>query len=115
MQTYETLVITRREAKAFYSALSDALAGPEETVGHLLTTDFEKLPEQLKEYQKETVTITTGSFWGIWKTITRNEIEWTFTRIEAIKILTILRRELSKKVNKRISVTQSWLRVAPLF
>ncbi|WP_107334094.1 hypothetical protein [Klebsiella pneumoniae] len=111
---YRDLIIEPREMRALYNALNTRLGDVGGNEGHLLTLDLPTLSERLRASQEEIIYVSTNSFWGFWKCITRNEIVWELTRVQAIKLRALLGREVEKKRKSALVVTERLLSCLPI-
>lgn len=111
---YRDMVIEPREMKALYNALNDKLTDSIKTPGHLLTLDLPTLRERLIASENNIIRISTGAYWGFWKCVTRKEIVWDLTRLQAIKLRAVLERALAKRKRSRITVSKRFLEIVPI-
>lgn len=112
--THTDLIVEPSELKALYSALDYALTKDIKVDGHRLSIDFKTLPEALVDNEDQIIVISSGSYWGLWKTLTRKEVVWEIPRLSAIKIRAGLEREIAKRNSSGLNVTKKWLTIAPI-
>lgn len=111
---YRDLVIAPREMRALYNALNERLGDNNGREGHLLTLGLNTLSDRLRAYNEGIVYVSTNSFWGFWKCVTRNEIVWELTRMQTIKLRALLERELENKRKTSLVVTERLLSFLPI-
>ena len=106
---YRDIELTPREMKALYIALDRKLCDLGEKTGHLLTLNLNTLSERLRENEEDIIRISTGTYWGFWKCVTRKEIVWEFSRYQAIKLRALLALQITRRRKAPIRVTKRLL------
>lgn len=107
----ELIEIAPREIKRAIVVLKDLLDSSMQFV------NFENVDMQsrLREMQNAELTLSTASFWPIWKFFTKAEIIYTMTRTDAMRLLCELEYRVGKGLWDPVSISVKQLRYLPLF